>query len=169
MGIRSNTIIMKGAICRLFVLVCLCSSNSKAQDLGGLIGNILGGGGGGGRSLDSQQGLLGAVNNIRKAIQNSPVLQERILRNQGNPCDGVAPDYCQCTDGSTFQFSINYDNNPCTGGGVPDTCHCPNGKSFKPENVVFDAVERFGIPNCGRNQERLLNFAPVPMEQHLIL
>ena len=31
------------------------------------------------------------------------------------------------------------------------------GKSFKPENVVFDAVERFGIPNCGRNQVRLTN------------
>ena len=67
--IRSNSIIMEGAICRLFVLICLCLSSSKAQDLGGLIGNILGGGGGG-RSLDSQQGLLGAVNNIRlKAVQ----------------------------------------------------------------------------------------------------
>merc|ERR1712029_1217470 len=142
-----NIFIMRGLLCSVFALLCFGSRGIQAQDFGGLLRNILGGGG----NVDSQQGLLGAVNNIRKAIQNSPVLQERILRNK-NPCDGAAPDNCRCTDGSSFQFSINYDNNPCTGGGIPDICFCPNGKSFKPENVVFDALERFGIPNCGRNQ-----------------
>ena len=53
---------MRGVLCSVFALLCLCSSRSKAQDLGGLIGNILSGSGGG---LNSQQGLLGAVNNIR--------------------------------------------------------------------------------------------------------
>ena len=27
-----------------------------------------------------------------------------------------------------------------------------SGKTFKPENVVNNAVDKFGIPNCGRNQ-----------------
>ena len=27
-----------------------------------------------------------------------------------------------------------------------------SGNTFKPENVVNNAVDKFGIPNCGRNQ-----------------
>ena len=29
-----------------------------------------------------------------------------------------------------------------------------SGNTFKPENVVNNAVDKFGIPNCGRNQGR---------------
>ena len=27
-----------------------------------------------------------------------------------------------------------------------------SGRTFKPESVVNNAVDKFGIPNCGRNQ-----------------
>ena len=27
-----------------------------------------------------------------------------------------------------------------------------SGNTFKPENVVNNAVDKFGIPNCGRNE-----------------
>merc|ERR1719312_2039022 len=123
------------------------------QDFLSAIGGLLGGAGGG-RSLDSQQGLLQAANGLRNAILGNPALQSRILKNDLNPCDGVAPNYCGCTDGSTFNFGLEYNNNPCSGGGVPDLCYCPNGNTFKPENVVNNAVDKFGIPNCGRSQGR---------------
>merc|ERR1719480_209467 len=123
------------------------------QDFLSAIGGLLGGAGGG-RSLDSQQGLLNAASGLRNAILGNSALQTRILQNDLNPCNGAPPDYCSCTDGSRFSFSIEYNDNPCSRGGEPDLCHFPNGSTFKPENVVNNAVEKFGIPNCGTNQGR---------------
>ena len=54
--------------------------------------------------------------------------QSRILSNSLNPCSGAAPDSCSCSDGTSFQFSLEATTNPCTGGGQPDTCYCPNGE-----------------------------------------
>ena len=107
------------------------------------------------RSLDTQGGLLNVAQNLRSAILGSPALQvawsplfaivfatfchtfanfvpifpqSRILKNSLNPCSGTVPDSCSCSDGSSFQFSLEATSNPCSGGGQPDTCYCPNGE-----------------------------------------
>merc|ERR1711936_295648 len=108
--------------------------SAHPQDFLGAIGGLLGRAGGG-RGIDSQQSLLSAATGLRNAILGNPALQSRILKNDLNPCDGVAPNYCQCTDGTRFSFGIEYNDNPCTGGGVPDQCYCPNGNTFKLVNV----------------------------------
>ena len=81
------------------------------------------------RGIQSQQGLIGAINNFRQAIVSNPELQKRILRNDLNPCGGEdAPTSCECTDGTLIPFSIEYENNPCPPGAFPDRCFCPNGR-----------------------------------------
>ena len=112
----------------LLALGGLVSARAHPQDFLGAIGGLLGRAGGG-RGIDSQQSLLSAATGLRNAILGNPALQSRILKNDLNPCDGVAPNYCQCTDGTRFSFGIEYNDNPCTGGGVPDQCYCPNGEA----------------------------------------
>merc|ERR1712198_602611 len=88
------------------------------QDLGSLLGGFLGNRGGG-RSLQ---------NTVRNII-NNPVIQERILNNDLNPCPGELPSNCVCTNGNSFQPSNFLDlnqGNPCGRGARPDTCTCPS-------------------------------------------
>ena len=95
----------------------------------------------------------GFLENIRNNIRTNPVLQERILGNRLNPCDGESPESCLCSDGQEFQFSLDYKSNPCTGAGaVPDLCTCPSGRTFTPQKVAEDAATQFGIPTCGEGQ-----------------
>ena len=128
----------------------LSCCSSKPQGLLDAIGGVLGG-----AARDGARTLGGGelISNIRNRIRNNPVLRERILQNRLNPCDGEAPQSCQCTDGQQFELSLDYDTNPCTGpGSVPDRCFCRNGSSFKPQEVAQDAADQFGIPTCGRDQ-----------------
>ena len=60
----------------------------------------------------------------RNTIQNNPVIQNRLLANDLNPCNGERPQYCQLRDGTTVQFNLNVADN----GDVPEFCVCPNGK-----------------------------------------
>jgi hypothetical protein len=62
--------------------------------------------------LQSIGGLLGGAGGLRN-ILNNPVIQGRILSNNLNPCDGVPPSTCQCTNGESIPFSIEYRDNPC--------------------------------------------------------
>ena len=96
----------------------------------------------------------GFLASLRDKVKNNPVLQERILQHRLNPCDGAAPQSCQCTDGQQFQFSLDYETNPCTGlNSVPDRCFCPNGDSFKPAEVAQEAADQFDIPTCGAERK----------------
>jgi len=139
---------MKSAL--VLVLGLVACSYSKPQGFLEALGDVIGGAArDGARTL----GDGNLINNIRNRIRNNPVLQERILQNRLNPCKGEAPQACRCTDGQSFQFSIEYDSNPCTGSNsTPDSCFCPDGSSFKPEEVAQDAADQFGIPTCGRDQ-----------------
>merc|ERR550517_2455268 len=133
-------------IALVLVLGLLVCSHSKPQNLLEAFGDLLGG-----AARDGARTLGGG--NLMNSIRNNPVLQERILRNRLNACEGEAPQSCQCSDGQTFQFSIEHDTNPCTGlDSVPDKCFCSDGSSFKPEEVAQDAADQFGIPTCGRDE-----------------
>merc|ERR550517_1075524 len=144
---------MKTAVvCVVLGLLSCCSS--KPQGLLDAIGGVLGG-----AARDGARTLGGGelISNIRNRIRNNPVLRERILQNRLNPCDGEAPQSCQCTDGQQFELSLDYDTNPCTGtGSVPDRCFCRNGSSFKPQEVAQDAADQFDIPTCGPKRPHLL-------------
>merc|ERR1719481_2014360 len=101
---------MKSAL--LLVLGLVACSYSKPQGFLEALGDVIGGAArDGARTL----GDGNLINNIRNRIRNNPVLQERILQNRLNPCKGEAPQACRCTDGQSFQFSIEYDTNFCTG------------------------------------------------------
>merc|ERR1712002_622023 len=76
--------------------------------------------------LQGLSGLIGGAGGLRNII-NNPVIQERILSNNLNPCDGVTPTTCQCTDGQIIPFSVEYRDNPCPTGSRPDLCTCPSG------------------------------------------
>ena len=132
------------------LLIC---SYSKPQQLFEVLGRVVGSvANDGARSLDVGR-AGGFLDNIRKTIRQNPLLQERILTNRLNPCEGEAPSVCRCSDGQEFQFSIDYNGNPCTGAeAVPDLCTCPSGRTFKPAQVAEDAASQFGLPTCGSGQ-----------------
>ena len=128
----------------------LSCSNSKPQ-LFEVLGRVAEGVAGA-RSLGGGR-AGGILENIRNNIRSNPLLQERILENRLNPCEGESPDSCRCTDGQEFQFSIDYNSNPCTGAeAVPDLCTCPSGRTFRPQKVAQDAATQFGIPTCGEGE-----------------
>ena len=125
-----------------------CSS-SKPQGLFDVLGGVLGE-----VASEGARGLAaGRAGGFLENIRKNPLLQERILGNRLNPCEGESPDFCRCTDGQEFQFSIEYNSNPCTGAeAVPDLCTCPSGQTFRPEKVAKEAAAQFGIPTCGEGQ-----------------
>eukprot|EP00091_Calanus_sinicus_P019068 TRINITY_DN4619_c0_g1_i1.p1 TRINITY_DN4619_c0_g1~~TRINITY_DN4619_c0_g1_i1.p1 ORF type:complete len:235 (-),score=50.82 TRINITY_DN4619_c0_g1_i1:97-723(-) len=102
--------------------------------------------------LQSIGGLIGGAGGIRN-ILNNPVIQGRILSNNLNPCDGVPPSTCQCTNGESIPFSIEYRNNPCSGSARPDQCTCPNGNSFQIKDLADNVINQYNLPSCGRGVE----------------
>merc|ERR1712236_10059 len=101
--------------------------------------------------LNNIQGLLGGGGQgILRNILNNPVVQSRILNNNLNPCDGVQPTTCQCTDGQIIPFSIEYQSNPCSGSARPDQCTCPNGNSFYIQDLADNVLTQYNLPSCGR-------------------
>merc|ERR1712055_551132 len=102
--------------------------------------------------LQGLSGLIGGAGGIRNII-NNPVIQERILNNNLNPCDGVPPTTCQCTDGQIIPFSIEYRSNPCSGSARPDQCTCPNGNSFNIQDLADNVLTQYNLPSCGRGGE----------------
>ena len=159
----------------LCVAVCLaCPAWSKPQDFGSLLGGLLNGGGGAARALGGGGGLGDIASNIRNAIRSNPVIQQRILTNDLNPCDGAPPASCQCTDGETIAFSIEYNSNPCrrTRGATPDRCTCPSGETFLVKDVAQRAADRFNIPTCGGDQVQITTNcepASLPIPWHLVV
>merc|ERR1711879_847718 len=146
--IRSYNSTMKTLL--VIVLSLLNSSYSKPQLFEFL--ERVADGVAGARSLGEGR-AGGLLDNIRNNIRNNPLLQERILGNRLNPCEGESPDVCRCSDGQEFQFSIDYNSNPCTGAGaVPDLCTCPSGRTFRPQKVAQKAAAQFDIPTCGSGQ-----------------
>merc|ERR1719357_2149012 len=94
--------------------------------------------------LQGLSGLIGGAGGLRNII-NNPVIQERILSNNLNPCNGVPPTTCQCTcpDGNNFQIKdlaenvIDRYNLPNCGRGVePSFCTCRDGSTFQPQTVT---------------------------------
>eukprot|EP00092_Neocalanus_flemingeri_P044217 GFUD01048946.1.p1 GENE.GFUD01048946.1~~GFUD01048946.1.p1 ORF type:complete len:220 (-),score=43.71 GFUD01048946.1:201-860(-) len=95
-------------------------------------------------------GGKGGFQKILDKILTNPVIQQRILKNKLNPCDGDPPTTCQCDDGETIPFSIKYRKNPCSGTARPDQCTCPKGNSFQLKDLADDVINEFNLPNCGR-------------------
>ena len=132
-------------------LVLLPAALALPQDLGGLLGGLLGGGGdrGGGRSLQDRF----------RSIINNPVIQNRVLNSELNPCpvypfsscspsppphlllfllllllQGKLPSQCICNNGVEFvpaSFLDLNQGNPCGRGARPKTCTCPSGQTFE--------------------------------------
>eukprot|EP00092_Neocalanus_flemingeri_P034995 GFUD01038079.1.p1 GENE.GFUD01038079.1~~GFUD01038079.1.p1 ORF type:complete len:187 (-),score=49.54 GFUD01038079.1:77-637(-) len=102
--------------------------------------------------LQSLGGLFGGQGGLRN-ILNNPVIQGRILNNNLNPCEGVPPTTCQCTNGEEIPFSIEYRDNPCSGSARPDQCTCPNGNTFDIKDLAGDVIDQYNLPNCGRGVE----------------
>jgi len=102
--------------------------------------------------LQGLSGLLGGAGGLRNII-NNPVIQERILRNNLNPCNGVPPATCQCTNGQIIPFSIEYRDNPCSGGARPDQCTCPDGNNFQIRDLAENVIDKYNLPSCGRGVE----------------
>jgi len=130
----------------LSLLVLAPAILALPQDLGSLLGGFLGNARGGGRSLQDT---------VRNII-NNPVIQERILNNELNPCPGELPNSCVCTNGNSFQPSNFLDlnqGNPCGGGARPDTCTCPSGATFRADVVAESVANRYNIPTCGQGVE----------------
>jgi len=101
---------------------------------------------------DIFQNLGGFIGGVRNILQN-PVIQERILKNNLNPCNGVPPTTCTCTSGQVIPFSIDYEENPCFGEARPDQCTCPNGASFTIQGLADNVINRYNLPSCGRGVE----------------
>ena len=99
--------------------------------------------------LQSIGGLIGGAGGFRN-ILNNPVIQGRILSNNLNPCDGVPPSTCQCTNGESIPFSIEYRDNPCSGSARPDQCTCPNGNTFQIKDLADNVINQYNLPSCGR-------------------
>jgi hypothetical protein len=102
--------------------------------------------------LQSIAGLIGGAGGL-SSILNNPVIQGRILSNNLNPCDGVPPSTCQCTNGESIPFSIEYRDNPCSGSAHPDQCTCPNGNTFQIKDLADNVIDQYNLPNCGRGVE----------------
>merc|ERR1712211_60134 len=89
-------------------------------------------------------------------IVNNPVIQERILNNDLNPCPGELPSVCFCNNGKSFQPANFLDlnqGNPCGRGSRPDTCTCPDGATFRADVVAESVARRYNIPTCGQGVE----------------
>jgi len=134
----------------LFLIIGSSQSFAHPQDLFQAIASNLGGRLNGDRSINTQRGVLDFANSLRNTIQNNPVIQNRLLANDLNPCNGERPQYCQLRDGTTVQFNLNVADN----GDVPEFCVCPNGNRFKPESVVFSAIDKYEIPSCGKQEPK---------------
>ena len=102
--------------------------------------------------LQSIGALIGGNGGLQN-ILNNPVIQGRILSNNLNPCDGVPPSTCQCTDGESIPFSIEYRDNPCSGSARPDQCTCPNGNTFQIKDLADNVINQYNLPSCGRGVE----------------
>merc|ERR1712154_367587 len=98
--------------------------------------------------LQGLSGLIGGAGGLRNII-NNPVIQERILNNNLNPCNGAPPSTCECTNGQIIPFSIEYRDNPCSGGSSPDQCTCPDGSNFVIKDLADSVIDRYNLPSCG--------------------
>merc|ERR1719187_2562838 len=122
-------------------LLLLPAALGLPQDLGGLLGGLLGGDRGGGRSLQDR---------VRNII-NNPVIQNRVLNSELNPCPGKLPSQCTCNNGVDFvpaSFLDLNQGNPCGRGARPQTCTCPSGQIFDAEEVAEGVARRYNIATC---------------------
>ena len=101
--------------------------------------------------IKSLQGLFKG-DGLRGIIKN-PVIQQKILESDLNPCKGKPPSTFRCTNGQSIPFSIDYKTNPCSGNARPDSCTCPNRKTFKIKDLADNVVSKYDLPSCGRGTE----------------